>query len=58
MLDKKQPDLTINAAMRSEVIQGLIEKLNAYYVFPDDFWWTKSGRGVLNCGAIIFVAFR
>ncbi len=35
MLDKKQPDLTINAAMRSEVIEGVIEKLNAYYVFPE-----------------------
>ena len=35
MLDKKRPDLTINAAMRSEVIEGVIEKLNAYYVLPE-----------------------
>jgi len=35
MLGKKQPDLTINTAMCSEVIEGVIGKLNAHYVFPE-----------------------
>ena len=32
---REQPNLTIDAAMRSEVIEGVLEKLNAYYVFPE-----------------------
>ncbi|MEM9804848.1 MAG: S41 family peptidase [Cyanobacteria bacterium P01_D01_bin.56] len=35
MLDRKQLDLTINTTMRLEVIEGLIEKINAYYIFPE-----------------------
>jgi len=35
MPDKEQPDLTIDATMRSQVIEGVLEKINAYYVFPE-----------------------
>jgi C-terminal processing protease CtpA/Prc len=31
----QQPDKTIDAAMRSEVIEGVLKRLNAGYVFPD-----------------------
>jgi hypothetical protein len=30
-----QPDLTIDAAMRSSVIEGALKKLNDFYVFPE-----------------------
>jgi C-terminal processing protease CtpA/Prc len=30
-----QPDLTINAATRTEVIEGVIKRLNDFYVFPE-----------------------
>jgi hypothetical protein len=30
-----QPDMTIDAAMRAEVIEGIFKHLNAAYVFPD-----------------------
>lgn len=30
-----QPDMTINAAARTEVIEGILQKVNANYVFPE-----------------------
>jgi hypothetical protein len=31
----EQPDLTIDAAMRAQVIDGVVERLNKLYVFPE-----------------------
>ncbi|HSB10998.1 MAG TPA: S41 family peptidase [Blastocatellia bacterium] len=33
--DRDQPDLTISPAIRSEVIEGALKKLNDFYVFPE-----------------------
>lgn len=33
--DRDQRDLTINAATRSEVLEGALQKLNNFYVFPE-----------------------
>jgi hypothetical protein len=35
LLRKDQPDLTLTAAERAEVIDGLLKKLNEAYIFPD-----------------------
>ena len=31
----RQPDLTLNAAARAEIIEGIVKRLNETYVFPD-----------------------
>src|SRR5215208_338946 len=31
----EQPDMTVDAAARKEVIEGLLKRLNDAYVFPD-----------------------
>src|SRR4051794_38490288 len=33
--ESSKPDTTIDAAVRSEVIEGVIKQLNEQYVFPD-----------------------